>query len=251
MRIITMLTGLLFVASGVYLVANEGVTFLSVAFIVGVMFVIAGVVECLSYSGYRGDNEERSWILNDGITTFVLGGLILLNKISADAVVPMIMGLWVMITGIRNFVRAWEHVDDRSNNFWDHLLIGVLNLIFGIYVILNGHISPGGGFSGGAILGAGLILYLSAFGYQETHRVISEKLVKRLTFVSLTFYCLAKSYSFFTGNEFNGMHSVISSGTPGDFLSGGLILPLNIAVGCVVCCTMYSFYMLFKRGSLE
>ena len=51
MRIITMLTGLLFVASGVYLVANEGVTFLSVAFIVGVMFVIAGVVECLSYSG--------------------------------------------------------------------------------------------------------------------------------------------------------------------------------------------------------
>ena len=140
MRIITMLTGLLFMAGGCFLVMNEGVTFLSVAFIVGVMFVIAGVVECLSYSGYRGDNEERSWILNDGITTFVLGGLILLNKISADAVVPMIMGLWVMITGIRNFVRAWEHVDDRSNNFWDHLLIGVLNLIFGIYVFFDGEI---------------------------------------------------------------------------------------------------------------
>ena len=31
-------------------------------------------------------------------------------------------------------------------------------IIFGIYVILNGHLSPGGGFSGGAIIGAGLIL---------------------------------------------------------------------------------------------
>lgn len=140
MRIITMLTGLLFLAGGVFLVANEGVTFLSVAFIVGVMFVVAGVVECLSYSGYRGDNEERSWILNDGITTFVLGVLILLNKISADAVVPVVMGLWVLITGIRNFVRAWEHVDDRTDNFWDHLLIGILNLVFGLYVFFDGEI---------------------------------------------------------------------------------------------------------------
>ena len=37
-------------------------------------------------------------------------------------------------------------------------------IIFGIYVILNGHLSPGGGFSGGAIIGAGLILYTNAFG---------------------------------------------------------------------------------------
>jgi len=139
-RILTMLTGILFIATGVFLVANEGVTFLSVAFIVGLVFVIAGIVECLSYSSYRGDNEERTWILNDGTTTFVLGVLILLNKISADAVVPMVLALWVLITGIRNFVRAWEHVDDRSTNFWDHLLIGILNLVFGLYVFFDGEI---------------------------------------------------------------------------------------------------------------
>jgi len=121
-------------------------------------------------------------------------------------------------------------------------------LIFGIYVILNGHISPGGGFSGGAILGAGLILYLSAFGYQETHRIISEKLVKRLTFVSLTFYCLAKSYSFFTGA--NHLESGIPLGTPGAIISSGLILPLNICVGIIVACTMYAFYSLFRKGSV-
>ena len=32
-------------------------------------------------------------------------------------------------------------------------------LIYGLYVIVFGHVSPGGGFSGGATLGAGLILY--------------------------------------------------------------------------------------------
>ena len=176
MRIITMLTGLLFVASGVFLVLNEGVTFLSVAFIVGVMFVIAGVVECLSYSGYRGDNEERSWILNDGTTTFVLGILILLNKISADAVVPMVLGLWVLITGIRNFVRAWEHVEDRSNNFWDHLLIGLLNLVFGLYVFFDGEI-----FNLASITMIGLCIIVQGINIIHigaTIRIIKPKFIK-------------------------------------------------------------------------
>ncbi len=140
MRILTMLTGVLFIGAGIFLVANGGVTFLSVAFVVGVMFVIAGIVECLSYNSYRGDNVEKSWILNDGLTTFVLGVLILLNKISADAVVPMILGLWVLITGIRNFVHAWEHIEDRGSMCYDLLIVGLLNIIFGLYVFFDSEI---------------------------------------------------------------------------------------------------------------
>ena len=79
------------------------------------------------------------------------------------------------------------------------ILIVPLILIFGLYVILNGHISPGGGFSGGAILGAGLILFLSAFGFSTAEKVLNAKTVKIITLVSLLVYCLAKSYSFFTG----------------------------------------------------
>lgn len=124
-------------------------------------------------------------------------------------------------------------------------------MVFGVYILFNGHLSPGGGFSGGAILGTGFILFAMAFGEERAASVLTPKAIRIVTIASLSFYCLAKSYSFFTGNEFNGVHSVISAGTPGDFLSGGLILPLNIAVGCVVCCTMYSFYMLFRRGHLD
>lgn len=130
------------------------------------------------------------------------------------------------------------------------ILIPII-LVFGVYILVNGHLSPGGGFSGGAILGAGFILYAMVYGEEQALKVLSEKRVKIISICSLSFYCLAKSYSFFTGNEFNGVHSIISAGTPGDILSGGLIMPLNIAVGLVVCCTMYSFYMLFKRGRMN
>ncbi len=122
------------------------------------------------------------------------------------------------------------------------------NLMLGIYVVLNGHLSPGGGFSGGAIMGASLILFSSAFGYRKVRTIITEKLVSIVTFVSLTFYAVAKGYSFFTGA--NHLHSIISPGIPGRIISAGLILPLNIAVGFVVTMTMYSFYALFTREEI-
>jgi len=111
---------------------------------------------------------------------------------------------------------------------------------------LNGHLSPGGGFSGGAIIGAGLILYLNAFGFEKIGKFFTEKTYKIISFCSLSFYCLAKSYSFYTGAHH--LESGIPLGTPGDIISSGLILPLNICVGLVVASTMYAFYALFRKG---
>ena len=121
-------------------------------------------------------------------------------------------------------------------------------LVFGIYIVLNGHLSPGGGFSGGAIMGASLILMSSAFGYKKTKQIITEKFVKTVTFCSLMFYALSKTYSFYMGSH--GLETGIPLGIPGAILSSGLILPLNICVGLVVTCTMYSFYSLFSKGEI-
>lgn len=121
-----------------------------------------------------------------------------------------------------------------------------LIMIYGIYVVVNGHLSPGGGFSGGAIMGAGLILYLNAFGIEKMSRFFTANTHKYVCFAALSFYCLAKSYSFFTGA--NHLPSIITTGVPGKIISAGLILPLNICVGFVVACTMYSFYTLFRKG---
>ena len=123
-----------------------------------------------------------------------------------------------------------------------------LILLFGVYIIMNGHISPGGGFSGGAVMGAGLILYLNAFGFRKTERFFTFKTFKVVSLCALSFYAVSKAYSFFTGA--NHLSSFISPGTPGRLFSAGLIPYLNIAVGLVVCCTMYAFYTLFRKGDM-
>ena len=121
-----------------------------------------------------------------------------------------------------------------------------LTLVFGLYIIFNGHLSPGGGFSGGAILGAGLILYQNAFGYEKTERFFTYKTFRWVSVCALLLYSTAKGYHFFTGA--NHMENGISPGVAGNILSAGLLLPLNIAVGCVVACTMYALYTMFRKG---
>ena len=121
--------------------------------------------------------------------------------------------------------------------------------ILGIYVILNGHLSPGGGFSGGAIIGAGLIMYVSAFGFRKTERFFNEHVYKVAKVSALCFYVCCLSYYFYMGAH--GYDNHISLGTPGNIISSGLILFINIFVGTEVACTMYAFYALFRKGGLE
>ncbi len=141
--------------------------------------------------------------------------------------------------------RAYEPKNDVILQTAARVLVPPI-IIFGIYVILGGHLGPGGGFSGGAIIGAGLILYLNAFGFQKTERFFTSRTYKVLSVCALGCYCLAKSYSFYTGA--NHIESVIPLGTPGAILSSGLILILNICVGIVVAGTMYTFYVMFRKG---
>jgi multicomponent Na+:H+ antiporter subunit B len=55
------------------------------------------------------------------------------------------------------------------------LLIGFI-LLFGFYTVLSGHISPGGGFAGGIICAAGLILMTMAAGAEALRERLSRNL---------------------------------------------------------------------------
>lgn len=127
-------------------------------------------------------------------------------------------------------------------------VLAPLVILYGIYVILNGHLSPGGGFSGGSIIGAGLILYSAAYGQKKMQTFFTFRTFTAISVSGLLTYCACKSYSFFTGANHVGL--AIPKGTPGAILSSGFILPLNICVGLIVACTMYGFYALFTKGDI-
>ncbi len=83
---------------------------------------------------------------------------------------------------------------------------------------------------------------------RKLERFFTYRTFSAVSLFALLFYSVAKCYSFFCGA--NHLESGIPLGNAGDIISSGLILPLNICVGCVVACTMYSFYAIFRKGGI-
>lgn len=143
--------------------------------------------------------------------------------------------------------RMFEPKNDPILQGIARVLVPVI-FIFGIYIILNGQLSPGGGFSGGAILGAGMILYTSAFGFNKMQKWFNENVYRVAKVTALCMYGCIGLYYYTCGA--NGIENHIPLGIAGHILSGGIILPIDICVGIEVACTMYAFYALFRRGGL-
>ncbi|WP_051541733.1 MnhB domain-containing protein [Clostridium lundense] len=121
--------------------------------------------------------------------------------------------------------------------------------IFGIYIIFHGHLSPGGGFAGGTILGTSFILYRITYGKEKAQEKFKYSKLIKIVSIGLILYGVMKGYSFVSGGSHLNWPSP-PLGTPGKILSGGFLLPLNIVVGAVVGITMYFFYSLFEEGEI-
>lgn len=109
--------------------------------------------------------------------------------------------------------------------------------LFAVYVLVHGEESPGGGFSGGTILGCGLILFSSAFGPESIRRFFSGRVFAAVRTFGLLLY--AGLYGFYIFMGANEIEYELS-----------FIMPIDLAVGLVVACTIYGFYALFSRGEI-
>lgn len=126
-----------------------------------------------------------------------------------------------------------------------HLLLPLIQ-VFAIYVVLFGHLSPGGGFAGGTILGTSFIIDRFVNGELHMKSKINQKHAIQMVGWSLFIYAFIKGTTFILPGV--GIHVKLPLGTPGRIFSGGLILPLNILVGIIVALTFYLIVALFDEG---
>ena len=115
--------------------------------------------------------------------------------------------------------------------------------VFALYVIAHGHYSPGGGFQGGVILGASVILFAIGFNLRLAIRQISEKTVAVLCATGVFIYagtgalCMALNAGYLDYSALSGLLGT----TPVTARSQG-ILVVEIGVGLAVMATMIVLY---------
>lgn len=115
--------------------------------------------------------------------------------------------------------------------------------LYGLYIIVYGHLSPGGGFAGGTVMASSLILYLMAYGLHAEERRFPEVLARLIETGGALSYILIGMFGIFLGGKFLGNQSVgIPLGTPGRLLSGGFVLLLTFVIGLKVASTMITLF---------
>jgi len=121
------------------------------------------------------------------------------------------------------------------------LLVGVI-FIYGIYIILHGHLSPGGGFAGGAIIAGAMILLILAFG-GKTMKLRKEEVESTLleSLAILLFLLMGIAVLFLGTKVF--FSNYLPKGELGELISAGVIPLYNIAVGLEVAAALFTIFL--------
>ncbi len=102
-------------------------------------------------------------------------------------------------------------------------------LVLGGYVVTHGHLTPGGGFQGGVILAAAVVLVSIAGQLLALRRTRPMPIVELGEAIGAAGYALIAVGGLIFGVA--ALYNFLPLGTPGDLLSAGMIPLLNVSVG--------------------
>ncbi|MFP4286675.1 MAG: hydrogen gas-evolving membrane-bound hydrogenase subunit E [Candidatus Izemoplasmataceae bacterium] len=119
-------------------------------------------------------------------------------------------------------------------------LVYPLMLTFGFYVIINGHISPGGGFQGGAIVATAVLILYYIDSEKETNIALIVT-AEKILYLSIL---VIASFSIFTRGAFFTNPFYLSTSTD---LKAIYLVVLNILVGFKVALGLWTIFTAFLK----
>jgi multicomponent Na+:H+ antiporter subunit B len=121
--------------------------------------------------------------------------------------------------------------------------------LFALYVIAHGHHSPGGGFQGGVILGASVIVYAISHNLRSSLQRFSEKMAVLLCTLGVFLYAATGGLCLLLGANFLDYSALapVLGVDPVTARSHGILI-VEIGVGMAVMAAMISLYYNLSSG---
>jgi multicomponent Na+:H+ antiporter subunit B len=121
--------------------------------------------------------------------------------------------------------------------------------LFALYVIAHGHHSPGGGFQGGVILGAAVIVFAISHNLRSSLKRFGVKIAAVLCTLGVFLYTATGALCLLLGGNFLDYSALapLLGGDPVMARSHGILI-VEIGVGMAVMAAMISLYYLLSSG---
>ena len=128
------------------------------------------------------------------------------------------------------------------------LLVGPV-LLFGIYVVTHGQLTPGGGFQGGVIVATALLLVYLAGEFRKLARIAPHRMIEVAEAAGAAGYIAIGSVALFSGLPF--LQNVLPLGKTGDLFSGGMVPWIDLTVGLEVAAGFLLLLVTFLEETLQ
>jgi len=122
------------------------------------------------------------------------------------------------------------------------LLMAPAIFLLGMYVILHGHVSPGGGFAGGILIAGSLMLLILAFGLKTMQQEIRRSVASMALSTGLFLFWFLAFTGLMRGAFFKNIET---SSSASHFLSGGMIPFYDIAIAIGVSAALLTIFTSF------
>ena len=132
-----LIRGLLLILFGILMFAQPGSTLLSLIWFLGIYWMVDGLFSIIE--GIRGHTDRsRTWLIIGGVLSILAGLVIVGNPIAGGLIggtfLVYLIGFTTIISGMMMIFAGREQEGTRQWTWWG-LIMGILYVIFGIFVI--------------------------------------------------------------------------------------------------------------------
>ncbi len=130
--------GLLVVLAGIIVIYWPGLTLEVLATIAGIVFLIAAVVDIVTWWRMRNSEgaKHSGWTLLSGICDAVVGVMFLVNPIIGAGVLTFMAGIFIIVYGCFALVSSFG-IRNLFSSWWIMLLNGIVSILCGMMFIFN------------------------------------------------------------------------------------------------------------------
>lgn len=134
---ISILESIIIAILGMILLARPEGTLKLVSTILGIVFIIMGISKIIKYFLNNGKNDFFNYDLVYGLTTIVVGLVVMIYMNVIGSILRIIIGVWIIYTSFVRFNSALQIKRIDSKTWIIGLILAILMFICGLYILLN------------------------------------------------------------------------------------------------------------------
>jgi uncharacterized membrane protein HdeD (DUF308 family) len=137
---ILLVQGIATILLGVLLLINPATTLIAIAWVLGIFWLVGGVLDVIGAFTGKNGNRHWFWELLGGVLGIIVGLILIVQPVLGAVVIPttltLLLGLGAALGGVFNIIGAIMMRKEIEGEFW-MIVWGAIMLLLGIWILFN------------------------------------------------------------------------------------------------------------------